>query len=314
MNTLPYLLQLTDRLARGLDTIAEERKRRHANFILGFQQADGGFTGREGDSDIYYTSFAVRALALLGMLEEPVACRVASFLGSYRHAQLSVVDLVSWLYSAIAVQAAGAPELSGVNLQEFAAEVTSRLESTRLPDGGYARSTEGASSSMYHSFMVALTYELLGCPLPRPNALVQFVYDRQRDDGGFVEIGPMRRSGTNPTAAAVVLLNQFGRADAEVRDDVIGFLRGVQSSEGGFQANTRIPFADGLSTFTGLLTALDLGEDPVLDLTKAHRYATECLERDEGGFRGASWDDQADIEYTFYGLGLLALLAPRVQG
>lgn len=285
-----------------------ERKACHARFVRGFQQSDGGFTGREGDSDIYYTSFAVRSLVLLGELDQAMAERIAGFLSSFQRERLSVVDLVSWLYSAVAVQAAGGPDMFQGKLDSFADAVAETLESTRLPDGGYARSTEGAAGSTYHSFMVALTYELLGRELPRPNSLVQFVYDRQRDDGGFVEIAPMRRSGTNPTAAAVVLLNLYGNMDDEVRSDVRGFLHDVKSSEGGFQANTRIPFADGLSTFTGLLTALDIGDDPVLDLGKARRYATECLERKEGGFRGASWDDTADVEYTFYGLGLIALL------
>ena len=29
----------------------------------------------------------------------------------------------------------------------------------------------------------------------------------------------------------------------------------------------------------------------------------------DGGFRGGVWDTDADVEYTFYGLGCLALLA-----
>lgn len=308
MSDTPYLLDLTERLASGLASLDSDRRQRHIDFVLGFQTEDGGFTGREGDSDIYYTSFAVRTLALLGALTDTHAARIAGFLQTYRHEKLSVVDLVSWLYSAVAVQAAGGGDLLGADFGRFADGVTESLETTRLPDGGYARSTEGASGSTYHSFMVALTYQLLGRSLPKPNALVQFVYDRQRDDGGFVEIGPMRRSGTNPTAAAVVLLNIYGHMDGEVRTDVIGFLNEVKSSEGGFQANTRIPFADGLSTFTGLLTATDIGDDPVLDLAKAYRYATECIEMPTGGFKAASWDETADVEYTFYGLGLLSLL------
>ncbi len=28
-----------------------------------------------------------------------------------------------------------------------------------------------------------------------------------------------------------------------------------------------------------------------------------------GGFRGGLWDDRADVEYTFYGLGCLAILS-----
>ena len=33
------------------------------------------------------------------------------------------------------------------------------------------------------------------------------------------------------------------------------------------------------------------------------------LERAEGGFHGGLWDDGHDVEYTFYGLGVLALFS-----
>ena len=39
------------------------------------------------------------------------------------------------------------------------------------------------------------------------------------------------------------------------------------------------------------------------------RFVTGELEFPTGGFRGAAWDDAADVEYTFYGLGVLALVA-----
>ena len=32
--------------------------------------------------------------------------------------------------------------------------------------------------------------------------------------------------------------------------------------------------------------------------------------REQGGFRGGVWDERADVEYTFYGLGVLSLLTP----
>ena len=91
-------------------------------------------------------------------------------------------------------------------------------------------------------------------------------------------MSPMKRSGTNPTAAAVALLARFNALDDEVRSDVCGFLSDVRSSEGGFQANSRIPFADGLSTFTGLLTAQDIGCSDLLDSQKVDAFLTEWLE------------------------------------
>ena len=90
--------------------------------------------------------------------------------------------------------------------------------------------------------------------------------------------------------------------------DVLGFLTDVASSEGGFQANTRIPFADGLSTFTGLLTAQDLGRSDLIPAGRIEEFVSGALECKEGGFMGASWDQQPDVEYTFYGLGILGLL------
>ena len=305
----PYLIRLSERLFSGLKDLKEDRRRRHRDFILSHQLSEGGFRGREGDSDLYYTSFAVRSLAMLGELSGETAGRVFEYLETHEPMRLSLVDLLSWLSTAVLVQLAGGPVPKVSLAPEWADEMADRLESVRTKDGGYAKNAEGAAGSTYQSFLVVLSYELIGRSVPRPNALVQFLYDRQRDDGGFVEIAPMKRSGTNPTAAAVAVLELFEAMDEELRSDVRDFLRQVKSDEGGFQANTRIPFADGLSTFTGLLTQSDLEIDDVLSPKAVRDYVTGWLEFPTGGFRGASWDEQADVEYTFYGLGNLALTA-----
>jgi geranylgeranyl transferase type-2 subunit beta len=301
---IPYLVRLADRLSRGLRGLEPERIARHRAFVRSRQQPDGGFAGREGDSDLYYTSFAVRSLAISGGLEPDEARRIGAYLASHSPETLSIVDLLSWLSAVAIVSASG----GGLSIQIDADRIAERLESVRTRDGGYARTTAGAAGSTYQSFLVALAYELIGRPLPSRDALVEFVHNRQRDDGGFVEIAPMKRSGTNPTAAAVALLGMFAAIDDDLRDDVRGFLGDVKSDEGGFQANTRIPFADGLSTFTGLLSVQDLGLDDVIDSAAVRAFIAGQLEFPTGGFRGAAWDEQADVEYTFYGLGTLGLL------
>ena len=245
---------------------------------------------------------------MLGDLTPAECNTIAPFLKQHDWRRLSVIDLVNWLYTALVVQAFGGEDLLAQAEPNWTGQIARMLENVRTKDGGYAKTPEGAAGSTYHSFLVALTYELIGQEVPDQNALVQFVFDRQRDDGGFVEIAPMKRSGTNPTAAAVALLRLFGHLDAETCEDVHQFLLEVRNAEGGFQANTRIPFADGLSTFTGLLTGQDLGFDDILDPASAQQFMASWLEFPSGGFRGASWDDQADVEYTVYGLGTLALL------
>jgi geranylgeranyl transferase type-2 subunit beta len=309
MPATPYLLRLNARLTSGLAIMGPSRRERHRDFVLSQQEADGGFSGREGDSDIYYTSFAIRSLAILGELSAENCRTIAAFLAGHDSRRLGVVDLISWLSSVVLVEAVAGVSVLEEDLSRWADEIAARLESVRTADGGYAKSPEGTSGSMYQSFLVALTYELIGRELPHPNALIQFIYDRQLDDGGFVEIKQAKRSGTNPTAAAAALLTMFEAADEEIREDVREFLKSVRA-EGGFQANSRIPFPDGLSTFTGYLTLQDLGIHDVLRPEQVELFVTDPehgLELPTGGFRGAAWDDQADVEYTFYGLGNLAL-------
>ncbi|HEY9433179.1 MAG TPA: prenyltransferase/squalene oxidase repeat-containing protein [Blastocatellia bacterium] len=304
-----FLLRLTKRLASELRRLDPERAARHVDFILRFRQSDGGFAGREGGSDLYYTSFAVRALALLDALDHSRCQDIATYLKSAAAArrEYSLIDLVSWLYSVITVQLIGNLEPLAGDAESFADEVAASLEAFRRPDGGYAKTAEGGVGSVYHTFLVALCYELLGRSMPDLAGVERFVLSRRRDDGGFVEIGQMKRSGANPTAAAAALLKQFGSLDDQTVRGIETFLTNVRGDEGGFRANTQIPFCDLLSTFTGLLTARELGFAERVDAESCLRYVNK-LERGEGGFRGAAWDDGADPEYTFYGLGALALL------
>ena len=183
------------------------------------------------------------------------------------------------------------------------------LETYRTSEGGYGKTTGQSSASTYHTFLVGLTYELLGRSVPQGEELVRFILSRRREDGGFVEVAAMRKSGTNPTAAGVGVLQLVGQGLAEeVRQGVGDLLAGMPSEEGGLRANGRVPLADLLSTFTGLWTLHELDDLARVDTRAAARYAQE-LEVRSGGFRGGLWDQQTDVEYTFYGLGVLALLS-----
>ena len=306
-------MHLALRLAAGLEQFSASDLKKHRSFICSQQQPDGGFSGREGGSDLYYTGFAVRSLGILGGLEPAEMESLCGYLKSFSLETLTTIDLLSWLYCALIVQASGGPDLLAEVPENWNTRIAERLETLRTEDGGYAKSDQGALGSTYHSFLIVLIYQLIGVDVPSPNRLIQFLFDMQRDDGGFVEIAPMKRSGTNPTAAAVATLIILEAMDDELKADVRDFLNQVKSAEGGFQANTRIPFADGLSTFTGLLTAQDLGLNEIMDLEQVRKFMQEWLEFPTGGFRGASWDEQADVEYTFYGLGVLALLGQAAQ-
>src|SRR5262245_38285728 len=100
-----YLQRLNDQLADGLERLPEAVRQRHAGYLLAAQNPDGGFSGREGGSDLYYTGFALRSLAVLDALSPEVCTRAAGFLRDCLTQQASVVDFFSLLYSCMLVQA-----------------------------------------------------------------------------------------------------------------------------------------------------------------------------------------------------------------
>ncbi len=308
-----YLLRLTARLADGLARVPADARGRHAAFLPSVQNDDGGFSGREGGSDLYYTAFGLRGLLVLGELSPAIARRAAEFLRTSLTREASVIDFFSLLYAALLVRLGGGPDVLGETSLDWRERVATILETFRTPEGGYARLAGNPGGSTYHTFLVALTYELLDRPLPRPEEVVRFIRSRRREDGGFVEAAPMRRSGTNPTAAAVGVLQVLqqtapdcGLTDEE-RAAAVNLLASMPSPEGGLRANGRAPLADLLSTFTGLWTLDQLNALDRVDRAAVLAYG-RSLELPGGGFRGGLWDDRADVEYTFYGLGVLGLL------
>jgi geranylgeranyl transferase type-2 subunit beta len=310
-----YLEQLSRLTVDGLARLPTEFRSRHAGYLIARQNPDGGFSGREGGSDLYYTSFALRSLAALNALSPEICRNTAGYLTDSLARQTSVVDFFSFLYSRLVLQVTAGIDVFTASPAGWPDRVAAMLETLHTPDGGYDKTPRGASGSTYHTFLVGMTYQLLSRPIPRAEQVIQFVASRRRDDGGYVEIGPMRRSGANPTAAAIGILQLIETQEAdsailtsELREGVSGFLTSLQSEEGGLRANSRIPLADLLSTFTGLWTLHQLGAIDRVDRNIAGRYA-HALELPTGGFRGGLWDDATDVEYTFYGLGTLALLA-----
>jgi geranylgeranyl transferase type-2 subunit beta len=308
-----YLTKLTIRLLEGTQRLPGDVRELHRVYLLRQQNADGGFSGREGPSDLYYTAFALRGLLILDALTPKICQQSAGFLQSCLATQASVVDFFSLLYGWMLIQLGGGPDVLAGSSKDWPERVAALLETFRTADGGYAKVPGGPGGSTYHTFLVALCYEILGKPLPAPNEVARFVRSRQREDGGYVEIHAMKRSGTNPTAAAVATLQMLPGAawSAAEAEKTAAFLAEMPSFEGGMRANTRAPLADLLSSFTGLLTLKAVAGLDRIDTAAVRNFAEE-LQQPQGGFRGGVWDERADVEYTFYGLGVLALLADAV--
>lgn len=306
-----YLERLTIQLTAGAALLPDALRVRHAAYIHRLQREDGGWGGREGSSDLYYTSFALRSLAILGELQGTVADNASRFLLSRTEHQESIIDLLSLIYGASLIEASTeAHPLASLSI-DWKGRLSDLLHRLRRDDGGFARIEQANVGSTYQTFLVTICLELLGHPLPADDPAVSFLLKQRRDDGGFLEVRVAKRSGTNPTAAAIGALRTLNALEPEVASTAADFLLDVQTDEGGFQANTRMPLPDLLSTFTACVTLWDLQRLDDADTFRAYRYGTS-MERETGGFAGFELDDSQDVEYTFYGLGLLSLLSPWI--
>ena len=304
-----YLQKLTVRLAGGLGLLSGEIRQRHIGYLLAAQQPDGGFMGRDGESDLYYTSFALRGLSILGQLYGEPAEKAAGFLSQQMSQHQSIVDFFSLFYSSSLIQVSAGIDLFADSPPDWRDRTANFLNSLRREDGGFAKAAEGRQSSTYHTFLVMLVMQLIDRPIEHPEQIISFLDQQLNEDGGWREIKASKRAGTNPSAAAAASLQILNAFDnQELIDLTIDFLLDMQTDEGGLRANTRIPIADLLSSFTGALTLQDLGAFHELDVAAFQRFVNS-LQLDSGGFMAAAWDESHDVEYTFYGLGCLALLA-----
>lgn len=304
--SVPYLQELTIRLALGAAQLDPAMRQHHAGWLQRQQSSNGGFAGREGESDPYYTAFALRGLWVLGELDAKTGAAAASFLRQRLTSRESIIDLISLIFAAaICEMAVGEVVLPDDDLS-WRQNVAALLAGLRTDDGGFAKTPEGRAGSTYQTFLAVLCHELIELPVPDEDRIESFLASQRHPDGGYLEIRAAKRPGVNPTAAAIGTLKALGRLSEVDHTATASFLAEMQSDEGGLTANTRIPFADLLSTFTGLLTLADLDAISMINLDAIDRYAL-AMQSPQGGFVGFSLDQTADVEYSFYGIATLSL-------
>lgn len=304
--SIPYLQELTLQLAIGASQLDPSLRSRHAQWLLAQQRDDGGFAGREGASDPYYTAFALRALWILDALNAENGSRAAHFLKQRLTSKESIIDLISLIFGSAIVELAVGEVVIPDEDVDWRQNVSELLSTLRTEDGGFAKTPEGRAGSTYQTFLSILCYQLIEIPPPNIAGIEAFLESQKQLEGGYLEIRAAKRPGVNPTAAAIGTLKALGKLKHDEQQNTAEFLAEMQSDEGGFTANTRIPFADLLSSFTGLLTLSDLNSTPKVNTEAINRYALS-MQSPEGGFVGFTLDQTADVEYTFYGLATLAL-------
>ncbi len=254
--------------------------------------SDGGFAGRAGESDLYYTVFGLSGHKALDGRFDPV--RFRSFLTSTIPETLpDLVHLAAYIRC-----------LALVDLNEKDLKLHELLSKFRTPDGGFGNFVDSKESNIYSCFLALQAFQDLGRDVPGKKSFIQCVTSLRLKNGGFANSRSSKTASTPATAAAIVIGCCL---DIATIDQTIKWLLG-QHDGTGFVAGRGVCGPDLLSTAVALhslaLSGTDLTSlrEPTLDFI-------DSLWSSRGGFFGNWFDNVLDCEYTFYGLLALGSLA-----
>ena len=285
-------------VARVAPTVLGEAAELVQEFLRGQQNADGGFNDRAGKSDLYYTVFGLDALAVFQ--EEPDLDAVENFLGTFAHGD--GLDLVHLSCLTRCWGSLGKDRMP----KGLRAKLLTRLEAFRKPCGGWDNNLKREHGTAYGSFLALGAYQDMGKLPPKPLRILQSLKKLETPDHAWNNHPNLPIGSTNPTAGAVVLLNNL---HLPINAEVGQWLRARLHAQGGFVAVPDAPIPDLLSPATALhaLAALEVRlteeeTDRCLDFVDSLWDAT-------GGFHGHWSDDYLDCEYTYYGLLALGHLS-----
>ncbi len=281
--------QLDSLLLTGAAGLGPGFRGQQLGYLCRAQLPGGGFPGRQGGADLYYTDFALRLALLLGA-EEAVWERTAGYLRRLP----PPADLISLFCLLNASRLLMAAEILLPLDREPLCELLAALA---LPTGGFA----------YATFIGAMCAEMLEVDLLTGTDTVAAINGLQGPRGGYRESPGPGQEQTSATAAAVAFLNMQGALSDEAASAAARFLQAMQGPGGGLWAHADAAVEDLLSTFTGLVALVGLPEAEGVDLLGVARFACD-LAMPDGGFAATRHDAETDLEYTYYGVATLALL------
>jgi hypothetical protein len=285
-------------VARVAPTVLGEAGDLVRDFILSQQNPDGGFKDRAGQSDLYYTVFGLDAVAVFQAELDLDA--VEKFLQTFSEGD--GLDLVHLSCLSRCWGSLGKDRMP----KGLRAALLKRLEAFRKPCGGWDNNLQREHGTAYGSFLALGAYQDMGKLPPKPLRILQSLKKLETPDHAWNNHPNLPIGSTNPTAGAVVLLNNL---HLPINAEVGQWLRDRLHPQGGFVAVPGAPIPDLLSTATTLhaLAALDvrLSEEE----TERCLDFVDTLWNATGGFHGHWSDDYLDCEYTFYGLLALGHLS-----
>lgn len=299
---------MIDHLRKAMNLLNKQGQDEIYKFLVSQQNADGGFQDRGGRSDLYYSLFGGLMLGAWSMGQRAKSkgqCVRSPKTGelhpelldgkpAMRNAQ-PATKLKQYIVHQSAIKVPGFIEQCCLALLQKELKINRFSRITTLLILGKSFWKERYSINLsYRSFVLFLTLD----------AILPFRGILKRLSGKMLSrIEVDEHSPCSEVAAKVFLrkmLNQEEKSDQEL-------LMSFTCESGGFKAFAHLNYADMLSTAVALF-ALDFSGS---DLRLVKPACLDFIQQNfvDGAFLSGDGDQTADLEYTFYGLLALGVLA-----
>jgi hypothetical protein len=282
------LASLDRRIAAGAAALPPAFCAACRNAVLAHRLPDGGFRGRAGAADEWYTDFALRVLALTG------------------------ADTAVWAAARDWLAARTDPPADAVaacNRAQILRLLAAQGFSTPCAIGALAAAAQREAdghAGLSRAFLAAVALGILG----RGGATARtegMVRAAAQPDGGFAD-APGGTSQANATAAALAWLAWHRRLDAATAARAAAHLVAQQREDGGLSVLPELPCGDLLATANAVWVLAACGRLDALRLDRLSAFVRACR-RPDGSFGAVPGDQGGDPEYVWYGLNTLGLLS-----
>lgn len=267
------------------------------DFVLSQQHPEGGFCDRDGERDLYYTSFAIDCLTALQvpLPEESLRSFLDERLGSLGDLDFVHLCCLARSYSALP----GRPERSSLDA------ILRRVEEFRSREGGYNQIEKAETGSSYACFLAYGAYSDHGLQVPDQEGVAACLDSLGTPGGAWANDVELPVPNIPSTAAAITLSRNLR---LPIPEETAAWILESFHPAGGFLPFPMAPMPDLLSTAVAL-HALDGLQVEFGDKKERLLDFVDSLWTAAGGFHGTWDDDDLDIEYTYYGLLALGHLA-----
>lgn len=291
---IPFYTQMIAHVRKAFVVLDEEGRAEVIHFIASQQNSDGGFNDRGGRSDLYYSLFAGMMLkAAKG--ESEIRNQKSGDRNPLPETRILKQSFQKFLSSQSIGKIPGFIELCSLVLlqKNFKVRRFSKLNSVLAIGKAFWKERSSINLS-YRSFVLFLTLDAV---LPI-RWLFKFAARK------ILERTIVDLESPCSEVAAKVFLQKMLKHDVTKEQEL---LTSFVCTEGGFKAFRHVEHADMLSTAVSLFALHLAGSD--LRLLKPAGLIFIQENYADGAFLSGDGDATKDLEYTFYGMLALGILA-----